>query len=75
MARDGLPDRDQVTIRAIPSDSAARALSEVAEAEHADLIVVGSSRRSKLGRLLPGTTAERLLRDAPCPVDRGAARI
>ena len=31
-------------------------------------MVVGSSRRSALGRLLPGTTAERLLHDAPCPV-------
>ena len=68
VARDALPDRDRVTIRAIPSDSAARVLSEVAEAEQADLVVVGSSRRSTLGRLLPGTTAERLLHDAPCPV-------
>ena len=68
VARDALPDKDQVTIRAIPSDSAARALSETAEVEHVDLIVVGSSRRSELGRLLPGATAERLLEDAPCPV-------
>ena len=68
VARDTLPDRDRVTIRAIPSDSAARVLSQVAEAEQADLVVVGSSRRSTLGRLIPGTTAERLLHDAPCPV-------
>jgi nucleotide-binding universal stress UspA family protein len=68
VARDALPDRDGVTIRVIPSDSAARVLSELAEAEQADLVVVGSSRRSTLGRLLPGTTAERLLHDAPCPV-------
>jgi nucleotide-binding universal stress UspA family protein len=68
VARDALPDRDRVMIRAIPSDSAARVLTEMAEVEHADLIVVGSSRRSALGRLLPGTTAERLLQDAPCPV-------
>ena len=68
VARDALPDRDRVMIRAIPSDSAARVLTEVAEAEQADLVVVGSSRRSALGRLLPGTTAERLLHDAPCPV-------
>ena len=68
VARDTLPDRDRVMIRAIPSDSAARVLTEVAEAEQADLVVVGSSRRSTLGRLLPGTTAERLLHEAPCPV-------
>jgi nucleotide-binding universal stress UspA family protein len=68
VARDALPDRDRVSIRAIPSDSAARVLAEVADAERADLVVVGSSRRGALGRLLPGTTAERLLHDAPCPV-------
>ena len=68
VAREALPDSDRVMIHAIPSDSAARVLSEVAEAEQADLVVVGSSRRGALGRLLPGTTAERLLHDAPCPV-------
>jgi nucleotide-binding universal stress UspA family protein len=68
VARDALPERDRVLIRAIPSDSAARVLSEMAAAEQADLIVVGSSRRSKLGRLLPGTTAEHVLQHAPCPV-------
>lgn len=68
VARDALPDKDRVTIRAIASDSAARALSETAEIERADLIVVGPSRRSAEGRPLPGTTAERLLEDAPCPV-------
>ena len=53
---------------AVSDSSPARALHHVAESEHADLIVVGSSRRSALGRQLPGTTAERLLRDAPCAV-------
>ena len=67
-ARDALAEPARVQIRAVASDSPARALTEVAEAEHADLIVVGSSRHSALGRLLPGTTAEHLLRDAPCPV-------
>ena len=68
VARDALPDNDRVTIRAIASDSAARALSETAEIERADLIVVGASRRSAEGRPLAGTTAERLLAGAPCPV-------
>ena len=67
-ARDSMPDKDQVMIRAIPSYSASRALTTVAEAEHADLVVVGSSRqRDALRRLLPATT-ERLVHDAPCPV-------
>lgn len=68
VARDALPDKDRVTIRAISSDSTARALSETAEIERADLIVVGASRRSAEGRPLSGTTAERLLEDAACPV-------
>jgi nucleotide-binding universal stress UspA family protein len=63
-----MPDKDQVMIRAIPSYSVSRALTTVAEAEHADLVVVGSSRqRDALRRLLPATT-ERLVHDAPCPV-------
>ncbi len=68
IARDALPDKDRVTIRAIASDSAAHALSETAEIERADLIVVGASRRSAEARPLAGTTAERLLAGAPCPV-------
>ncbi|HMA27068.1 MAG: universal stress protein [Solirubrobacterales bacterium] len=48
--------------------SAARALYEYAEVQDADLIVVGSSHRGKLGRILPGSVAESLLRGAPCAV-------
>jgi nucleotide-binding universal stress UspA family protein len=57
--------------------SAARALYEYAEDQEADLIVVGSSHRGKLGRLLPGSVGESLLRGAPCAVaiaPRGFAR-
>jgi nucleotide-binding universal stress UspA family protein len=67
-ARDALPAANRARIRAVPCDSAARALTVVAEAEHADLVVVGSSHRGALGRVLPGTTAERLLHGAPCAV-------
>ena len=69
VARDSMPDKDRVMIRAIPSDSASRALTTVAEAQQADLVVVGSSRqRDALRRLPSATTPERLLHDAPCPV-------
>src|SRR5512139_1706672 len=57
--------------------SAARALYEYAEVQDADLIVVGSSHRGKLGRVLPGSVGESLLRGAPCAVavaPRGYAR-
>ncbi len=48
--------------------SAARALHEYAEEQGADLIVVGSSHRGKLGRILPGSVGDSLLRGAPCAV-------
>jgi nucleotide-binding universal stress UspA family protein len=48
--------------------SAAHALQELAEQEDAGIIVVGSSHTGRLGRVLPGSTAERLLHGAPCPV-------
>jgi nucleotide-binding universal stress UspA family protein len=52
----------------LQSTSAARALHEAAETRDAGLLVVGSSRRSAVGRVLTGSTAERLLHGAPCPV-------
>lgn len=57
--------------------SAARALYEYARDEDADLIVVGSTHRGTLGRVLPGSVGESLLRGAPCAVavaPRGFAR-
>jgi nucleotide-binding universal stress UspA family protein len=48
--------------------SAAGALQTAAEREDAGLLVVGSARRSRGGRVLTGSTAERLLAGAPCPV-------
>jgi nucleotide-binding universal stress UspA family protein len=54
--------------RRVKSSSAARALHEAAEAEDAGLLVVGSSRRSPVGRVLLGSTAERLMHGATCPV-------
>jgi nucleotide-binding universal stress UspA family protein len=43
-------------------------LQLLAEEEHADLIVVGSTHVGRTGRVLPGSTGERLLQGAPCPV-------
>lgn len=57
--------------------SAARALYEHAGDQGVDLIVVGSSHRGVLGRVLPGSVGESLLRGAPCAVaiaPRGYAR-
>ena len=57
--------------------SAARAMYEYAKQEQADLIVVGSCRHGKIGRVLTGSVGESLLRGAPCAVavaPRGFAR-
>jgi nucleotide-binding universal stress UspA family protein len=43
-------------------------LQTLAEERHADLVVVGSTHSSRWGRVLPGSTGERLLHGAPCPV-------
>jgi nucleotide-binding universal stress UspA family protein len=58
----------EVVTRALPDASPARALQELAEDEGAALIVIGSSERGAFGRVLAGTTAERLLHGSPCPV-------
>jgi nucleotide-binding universal stress UspA family protein len=57
-----------VETRAFPGSSPAEALHETAAAEGAGLIVVGSSHVGRAGRVLPGSTAERLLHGAPCAV-------
>ena len=46
----------------------ARALHDLAEDQEASLLVLGSSRRGLVGRVLPGAVTDRLLHCAPCPV-------
>jgi nucleotide-binding universal stress UspA family protein len=48
--------------------SASTGLAEVAEQHGATMLVLGSSRRGPLGRLLAGSTASRLMASARCPV-------
>jgi len=63
-------DAEGVAIETVEleSTSAARALHEAAEERDAGLLVVGSTGRGAVGRLLPGSTAERLMHGAPCPI-------
>ena len=62
------PESVAISYRQLEGTSAARTLHEAAENEDAGLLVVGSTRRAALGRLLPGSTADRLTHGAPCPI-------
>lgn len=70
----GLIDADlhaagiRVECRVLEGLTAARALHEAAEELGAALLVVGSSRRSGIGHVLLGSTAQRIMHGAPCPV-------
>jgi nucleotide-binding universal stress UspA family protein len=54
--------------RVVACNSVPRGLQQVAEAEFALAIVVGSSHRGPVGRIAPGSVGERLLHGAACPV-------
>lgn len=51
-----------------PGHEASDDLVDIAEAEGAELIVIGLRRRSPVGKLILGSNAQRVLLDAPCPV-------
>jgi nucleotide-binding universal stress UspA family protein len=48
--------------------SAARALHEGPRPRTRGLLVVGSTRQGAVGRVFRGSTAERLMHGAPCPI-------
>ena len=53
---------------AVLSDAPYRVLTETAQTTGADLIVVGATEAGPLAAELLGSTADRVLRKAPCPV-------
>jgi nucleotide-binding universal stress UspA family protein len=53
---------------ALGDRSPARALEGLIAEARADLVVLGSTSRGALGRITPGSVAERLLHGAACPV-------
>jgi nucleotide-binding universal stress UspA family protein len=57
-----------VETAAVAGPSAARVLHDCAEARGAALLVLGSTHRGAVGRIALGSTADRLLHGATCPV-------
>ena len=58
-----------VTARAVVRVGLAwKEIVRLAAEEHADMIVMGTQGRAGLERLLLGSVAERVIRQAPCPV-------
>ena len=53
-----------LVVPGVPSEEIIR----IAAAEGTDLIITGTHGRTGLRRILMGSVAERVLRDAPCPV-------
>lgn len=68
MLAEAVPGGDRVRAQVVGARSAAQGLHELAESARAGALVVGSSHRGPIGRVLAGSVAERLLHGSPCPV-------
>jgi universal stress protein A len=61
----------EVSVRAVVSDSGAGATEQILNAarqSNVDLIILGTHGRTGLAHLFIGSTAEKVVRGAPCPV-------
>jgi nucleotide-binding universal stress UspA family protein len=65
-ATDTLGEDVETTI--VRASSPPHGLDQIAREHDAEMIVVGSTHRGRLGRITPGSVAERLLAGAPCAV-------
>jgi universal stress protein A len=65
--RDSAGARPTVKTR-IQSGDAPREIINLAKEDAIDLIIIGTHSRSGVARFLLGSTTERVVRDAPCPV-------
>lgn len=60
----GLKDVERVILRGIPDEE----ILKVAREKKIDLIIIGTYGRTGIDRFLFGSTAEKVVRRAPCPV-------
>jgi nucleotide-binding universal stress UspA family protein len=66
--RDVVPESTAREMRLVTDRSPAKGLEELANDEGAGMVIVGSSERSRLERVLAGSVAETLFSGAPVPV-------
>jgi nucleotide-binding universal stress UspA family protein len=59
---------DHVIEQPVQGHDAAAEVLDAAEEHHADLIVIGMRRRTPVGKLILGSTSQRILLEADCPV-------
>jgi nucleotide-binding universal stress UspA family protein len=59
---------EHLVVHGMHGRDASEELLAVAQEHRADLIVIGLRRRTPVGKLLMGSTAQRVLLDALCPV-------
>ena len=65
---DPLRHRGQRCEALLGDGDVAKVLTAFAQSHAVDLVVVGTSSRAGLGKVLVGSIAEEVIRDAPCPV-------
>lgn len=59
---------EHLILQPVRGHDAAAEVLEAAEAHQADLIVIGLRRRTPVGKLIMGSTSQRILLEADCPV-------
>lgn len=69
---DTLTEEDRTVLHAVPvirtSEHPAEEVVKYAQTEQIDLIVIGTHGRPGVAHLLMGSVAEKVVRNAPCPV-------
>jgi nucleotide-binding universal stress UspA family protein len=59
---------DHDVVQSVRGRDAAEELIDAVEEHRAELVVIGLRRRTAVGKLIMGSTAQRILLDSPCPV-------